>query len=396
MDLYELLGLARDADARAVARAFRRAARDVHPDRGGDADRFLALEEAYRVLTSPDLRQAYDRELDGRAPGWDDVGWGVEVGPAPPPESGEGEPGDLGWDDVDWGEDAVDATGESDEREVDDAGGTGRTGPLDPFVGGPVRLPDPLATPAADVPLAPASVVEWTAGLVAIVLALGAAVTRVIVVGADGASGARTGSSDPATTLIVAVLWSAAAVFLQAKVSRARGGERISWLFTVVAAFSWFGDVEALAGSALAVVSGVAGAVAVLLAVVWARMRRGRVLDPARLSAMHHQSLEWRIDWHHRADEWNRVRAALQQPGRLAVVVGPAVTDAQGRLLPGRRWTFDPRTGEQAVRTVVEALPQGSWAVVDHRGRVVATAPARAPEAWLDLLQSAGAVSRTA
>lgn len=388
MDHYELLGVSRDADGRAVARAFRRAARDVHPDRGGDAERFLALEEAYRVLTNPALRRVYDGELDGRAPGWDDVGWGVEVEPAPSTEDGGSEPSESGWDDVGWGDDdAADGSGDHDVREVDGAGATGCIRPMDPFVGGPVRLPDPLATPAADVPLAPASVIEWTAGLVAIALAVGASTTRLIAVRASTESGSFAGSSDAATTPVAALLWLAVAVFLHLKASRASGGETLAWLFTAVAGFVWFGAVDAVGWSGLFAASLVAGPGAVLLAVIWARMRRRRVFDPARLAALHRQSIDWRIDRHHRADEWNRVRAALLQPGRVAVVVGPAVTDAQGRLLPGRRWTFDPSTGGQVVRVVAEPLPQGSWAVLDQRGRVVATAPAWAPEAWLDAVQ---------
>jgi curved DNA-binding protein CbpA len=73
-DLYQLLGVARDASREEVALAWRRRARDEHPDaRQGDAAapaRFRALAEAWQVLGDPGRRAAYDRGLDpGRPPG---------------------------------------------------------------------------------------------------------------------------------------------------------------------------------------------------------------------------------------------------------------------------------------------------------------------------------------
>ena len=68
-DHYRLLGVARDASREEIARAWRRRARAEHPDRrpgqAGDeaAGRFRALAEAYRVLSDPGLRAAYDRAL---------------------------------------------------------------------------------------------------------------------------------------------------------------------------------------------------------------------------------------------------------------------------------------------------------------------------------------------
>ena len=70
-DLYALLGVAPDADAREVARAYRRRLREVHPDtRGGlssegsdhaHAD-LRALQEAYAVLRDPARRARYDAQ----------------------------------------------------------------------------------------------------------------------------------------------------------------------------------------------------------------------------------------------------------------------------------------------------------------------------------------------
>jgi len=71
-DLYQLLGVARDASRAEIALAWRRRARDEHPDaRHGDTGapaRFRALAEAWQVLGDPGRRAAYDRSLDPGQP----------------------------------------------------------------------------------------------------------------------------------------------------------------------------------------------------------------------------------------------------------------------------------------------------------------------------------------
>jgi curved DNA-binding protein CbpA len=66
-DLYQLLGVPREASRAEIALAWRRRARDEHPDaRPADADapgRFRALAEAWQVLGDPARRAAYDRAL---------------------------------------------------------------------------------------------------------------------------------------------------------------------------------------------------------------------------------------------------------------------------------------------------------------------------------------------
>jgi curved DNA-binding protein CbpA len=68
-DHYQLLGVAHGASREEIAQAWRRRARAEHPDsrpgEAGDeaADRFRALAEAYRVLSDPGRRAAYDRAL---------------------------------------------------------------------------------------------------------------------------------------------------------------------------------------------------------------------------------------------------------------------------------------------------------------------------------------------
>lgn len=64
-DYYELLGVAPDADATTVKRAYRRLARVVHPDTGGTPGMFRLLTVAYETLSDPERRQEYDADLDG-------------------------------------------------------------------------------------------------------------------------------------------------------------------------------------------------------------------------------------------------------------------------------------------------------------------------------------------
>ncbi len=64
-DYYQTLGVPRDADPEQIKKAFRKLARQTHPDANpGDSDaesRFREVAEAYEVLSDPDRRRSYDR-----------------------------------------------------------------------------------------------------------------------------------------------------------------------------------------------------------------------------------------------------------------------------------------------------------------------------------------------
>jgi len=60
IDLYEVLGVPRDADAATIRRAYRKKVRGVHPDSGGSVEAFNELKTAYDVLSDPVRRRRYD------------------------------------------------------------------------------------------------------------------------------------------------------------------------------------------------------------------------------------------------------------------------------------------------------------------------------------------------
>ena len=75
-DYYEVLGVAKGAGADDIKKAYRKLARQFHPDvnKAPDAEaKFKELSEAYEVLSDDDKRAAYDRyghaAVDGSAPG---------------------------------------------------------------------------------------------------------------------------------------------------------------------------------------------------------------------------------------------------------------------------------------------------------------------------------------
>jgi curved DNA-binding protein CbpA len=79
VDYYEILQVHPRASEAMIKKAYRTLMGELggHPDLGGDEERAKLINEAYRVLSDPDLRRAYDQARESRLP------WGT-AGGAPP------------------------------------------------------------------------------------------------------------------------------------------------------------------------------------------------------------------------------------------------------------------------------------------------------------------------
>lgn len=103
-DLYAVLGVAEDADQKTIGRAYRKLARDLHPDTHPDdpdaAERFKDVTSAYDVIGDTAKRAEYDefRQAVAGARARDQAGRGRDGEAGPWVRFGTGDPGDsAGW-----------------------------------------------------------------------------------------------------------------------------------------------------------------------------------------------------------------------------------------------------------------------------------------------------------
>jgi hypothetical protein len=69
-NLYEILGVRRDATADQLRKAYYRVAKAAHPDTGGSVEEFAIVKTAYDCLNDPDKRRRYDATgtIEGNEP----------------------------------------------------------------------------------------------------------------------------------------------------------------------------------------------------------------------------------------------------------------------------------------------------------------------------------------
>ncbi len=82
-DYYAILGVPRDATPEQIKKAYRRLARELHPDVAdgdGSAEKFKDVSRAYEVLSNPEKRQMYDAGVDPSSPGGGQAGFGAGFG----------------------------------------------------------------------------------------------------------------------------------------------------------------------------------------------------------------------------------------------------------------------------------------------------------------------------
>ena len=82
-NLYDVLGVSRDADTNEIKKAFKKLAMTHHPDKGGDSEKFKEIQKAHEILTDERKRQMYDMT-------------GSEDGEQAGPQMGGGFPFDIG------------------------------------------------------------------------------------------------------------------------------------------------------------------------------------------------------------------------------------------------------------------------------------------------------------
>ena len=60
MNYYSTLGVSSNATPQEIKKAYKKASMQHHPDRGGDSNEFVKIQEAYETLRDPAKKQQYD------------------------------------------------------------------------------------------------------------------------------------------------------------------------------------------------------------------------------------------------------------------------------------------------------------------------------------------------
>jgi DnaJ-class molecular chaperone len=62
-DYYNILGIPKGASEDEIKKAYRKLAREHHPDKGGNKEHFQKIQEAYETLSNPQKRHEYDNPV---------------------------------------------------------------------------------------------------------------------------------------------------------------------------------------------------------------------------------------------------------------------------------------------------------------------------------------------
>lgn len=331
MDLthYEVLGVAPDAGEATIRAAYKRRARETHPDMGGDPAEFAAVTAAWEVLSDPDARAGYDADADDEHEGWgEDVGLGDR---APRTHSSR----------------ATDPP-EAAPRAPVQATGTARPGLLPSMADELTWLPPPVE-PASPV-------VRWVSAV------LGLAITLVVLLMVEAAGGWERDFIFPLVPAGVLVLADRERreTAMGPRAARRAAAFALWSCVVLFPAFVAFAMVSGRTGEVapvpvVATVLGTAGCLVVALLAERA-VRRARRWYPA-VTAMHKRRAL--------AEAWDELLEAQELFGDEARV--------ERRVIQGH---WDPTPG---------------WVLVEvGGGELLASAPAQAPEAWAATMRLAG------
>ncbi|WP_456785920.1 J domain-containing protein [Cellulomonas sp. P5_C5] len=350
MTHYEVLGVDPDASHHTIRAAYRRRARESHPDTGGSATEFAAVSVAWWHLGEAGRRAEYDAGLDPAAPeGWgEDVGFGAPVPrrPArPAPRDHPDVPTPVRTDPSD--DVPVDRPPVPDDVPSEPSGTT--SGPINPFTSpfrALPRLEDELNALRPPPPRLTFSALRWVLLLITVNL----------IARSAQPAGPHLVSAATDAGMLVFALW----VGLGFTV-RVTGAERPPPVRRLEQVLLW-GGVATYAVVAVSSAGSLSRSDAVVVLVVWVIGTLLAALAEWWVARTRHCDLAFRslTERHELATQWNTLLRTRERSGR------------------SRFWDATQ------VSTRIWALRS------DDGGALLGVAPRAAPQAWVDLLRSTG------